>query len=169
MRTHVCKIILTLTILLVLRITANSQDMQRKGRSVMISKADSILFNSLVTQYAQSINQADTVLASKFWSHTPEVSFISPSGNEYLWSGVKNIYNIFRDNFSARKLSCFNIKYANYGNVAWLEFFWIFDGNLIMNNNTVQTKGRETQIWRKTGDDWLLVHVHYSGMPVAEL
>jgi hypothetical protein len=57
------------------------------------------------------------------------------------------------------------VKYAYYGNVSWLTFFWTFDGTLKINNNTVQTKGRETQIWRKVNYEWRLVHVHYSGLP----
>jgi ketosteroid isomerase-like protein len=31
-----------------------------------------------------------------------------------------------------------------------------------------ETHGRETQVYRKMADGWRLVHVHYSGMPVAE-
>ena len=30
--------------------------------------ADSVFFNSLITQYTESINKADTVLALKIWS-----------------------------------------------------------------------------------------------------
>jgi hypothetical protein len=142
---------------------ADSQTAQPKSQIV----TDSILFNTLVAKYVQSIDQADTVLASEVWSHTGEISFINPSGNEYGWNGVKNIYKIFRDYFSTRKLSFFDVKYADYGNVAWLEFYWIFDATLKMNNIPVQTKGRETQIWRKVNYEWRLVHVHYSGMPVT--
>lgn len=130
-----------------------------------ISKSDSTLFVSLVAQYAKSIDEADTVLGSKLWAHTSEVSFINPSGNEYGWNGIKNIYNLFRDNFSARKLSFFNLKTAVYDDVAWVEFFWVFDARI--NNNSVQTKGRETQIWREINNEWRLVHVHYSGMPAT--
>lgn len=31
----------------------------------------------------------------------------------------------------------------------------------------MQTKGCETQIWRKSHNEWKLVHIHYSGMPVT--
>ena len=126
---------------------------------------DSMLFNNLVAQYTHSIDQADTVLGSEVWSNTDEVSFINPRGNEYGWNGVKNIYIFFRDNFTTRKLTFFDLKFADYGNVAWMEFYWIFDATLKMNNSPVQTKGRETQIWRKVNSEWRLVHVHYSGMP----
>ena len=31
----------------------------------------------------------------------------------------------------------------------------------------MQTKGRETQVLKKIGNEWSIVHVHYSGMPVT--
>jgi ketosteroid isomerase-like protein len=52
-------------------------------------------------------------------------------------------------------------------NFAWLEFYWVFDAVTTIDNGKVQTKGRETQIWRKTGNDWHLIHVHYSDMPAT--
>jgi|WetSurSiteA1Bulk_404760.scaffolds.fasta_scaffold00802_13 hypothetical protein len=165
--TNMKSCIIKLAILFVAIITcdpANSQTYQQKGQLV----TDSILFNTLVSQYVQSIDQADTVLGSKVWSHTDEVSFINPRGNEYGWDGVKNIYKFFGDNFAARKLSFFDLKFADYGNVAWLEFHWVFDATIKMNNSPVQTRGRETQIWRKVNSEWRLVHVHYSGMPVTD-
>lgn len=126
---------------------------------------DSIVFNGLVSRYVHSIDMADTSLGAAIWSPTSEISFINPSGNQYGWDGIKTIYNMFRDNFSYRKLTYHDLKFANYGNVAWLEFYWVFDANFKTDNNPVQTKGRETQIWRKVNQEWRLVHVHYSGMP----
>jgi ketosteroid isomerase-like protein len=149
--------LITLTLIfsvLLINLSANSQTV-----------TDSMLFNNLVAQYTHSIDQADTVLGSEVWSHTDEVSFINPGGNEYGWNGVKNIYNMFKENFTTRKLTFHDVKFADYGNVAWLEFYWVFEGTLKTNNSFVQTKGRETQIWRKVNQEWRLVHVHYSGMP----
>ena len=146
---------------------AHSQTEQKNNQSGKTSLPDSVFFNSLVAQYAQSIDQADTILASKIWAPTAEISFIYPSGTEFGWNGVKNIYKKFKDNFSTRKLSFYNIKFAYYGNVSWLTFNWIFDGTMNINNNTLQTRGMETQIWRKINYEWRLVHVHYSEMPVT--
>ncbi len=167
MKSHGINLIVAFAMTLILSNSANSQTIQQKSQQSAISKSDSALFNSLVTSYVQSIDRADTILASKLWAHTDEISFINPGGNEYGWKGVKNIYKIFNDNFSTRKLSFNNVKFAVYNDVGWLEFFWVFDGTMKVNNNPVQTKGRETQIWRKINNEWRLVHVHYSGMPVT--
>jgi len=64
---------------------ANSQTGQQKSQSGKTSLPDSVFFSSLVTLYVQAIDQADTVLASKLWSPTAEISFIHPGGTEYGW------------------------------------------------------------------------------------
>jgi hypothetical protein len=75
---------------------------------------------------------------------------------------------MYKDKFSARKLSFFNVKFSYDRDVSWLTFYWTFDGTLKLNNSSVQTRGRETQIWRKINYEWRLVHVHYSEMPVTD-
>lgn len=167
MKSRVINLIVALAASVVLINQANSQPGQQKGQSTKIPLSDSAFFYSLVTQYAESINQADTILGRKIWAPTAEISFIHPRGTEYGWNGVKNIYNMFKDNFTARKLSFYNLKFAYYGDVSWVTFYWTFDATLKTNNDHVQTKGRETQIWRKINYEWRLVHVHYSGMPVT--
>jgi len=167
MKTLLNTLIIAFAATLVFSNTANSQTEQPKSQSNKIPLSDSTFFNSLVALYAQSIDQADTILASNIWAPTAEISFINPAGTEYGWNGVKNIYKMFKDNFSARKLSFYDVKFAYYGNVSWLTFYWIFDATLRMNNSSVQTRGRETQIWKKVNSEWRLVHVHYSGMPVT--
>ncbi len=132
-----------------------------------LSNPDSTLFKSLVSQYTESIDKADTALGAKLWSHVDEISFINPRGHEHGWDEIKNIYNFFRINFSERKLSFYSLKTSVYHDFAWLEFYWVFDAVTKVDNSKVQTKGRETQIWWKIDSDWRLIHVHYSGMPAT--
>ncbi len=109
---------------------ANSQTGQRKNQSDRIALPDSAFFNALISEYAKSIDQADTLLASHIWAPTSEISFINPRGTEYGWSGVKNVYKMFRDNFSVRKLSFYNLKYYYSTEISWLTFYWTFDATL---------------------------------------
>ena len=166
MKSPVNKLIVVFVATLVLCNPANSQTEQQKRQSNKIPLPDSLFFNSLVAHYVQSIDQADTILASEIWAPTAEISYIYPGGIEYGWNGVKNIYKKFRDNFSDRKLIFSDVKFFYSNDVSWLTFYWTFDATLRSNSNTVQTKGRETQIWRKINYEWRLVHVHYSEMPV---
>jgi hypothetical protein len=163
MKSHIIILITTFAATLILNNPANSQPAQQKSQSL----PDSVFFNSLITLYVQSINEADTTLASEIWARTAEISFINPRGTEYGWNGVKTIYKMFKDSFSVRKLSFYNLKFAHYDNVSWLTFYWIFDAKMKPDDTPVQTRGRETQIWKKMNSGWRLVHVHYSAMPVA--
>jgi hypothetical protein len=130
--------------------------------SIKSSGSDSILFSSLVARYTRSIELADTVLGSQIWADKGEVSFIYPGGNEYKWHGIRKIYKMFGDYFTGSKLTFYDLRTTVYKNVAWLQFYWIFDAKMKTDNSPVQTKGRETQIWRKLKGEWRLVHVHYS-------
>jgi ketosteroid isomerase-like protein len=164
MKSNVVNLIAAFAAALVFSNPALSQAEHHKSQSQI---SDSAFFNALITQYVQSIDQADTVLGLKIWAPTAEISFIHPQGTEYGRNGVINIYKMLKDNFSDRKLSFYNLKYAYYGNVSWVTFYRIFDGTLSVNSKPVHTKGRETQIWRKINYEWRLVHVHYSDMPVT--
>lgn len=123
--------------------------------------------NALLDQYVHSIDVADSTLGKAFWSSKSEISFINPRGNEYGWNGIRNVYAMFANAFNKRKLQYSNEHWTNYGDVAWVEFNWVFDAVFAHNNKAVQTKGRETQIWHKEKGAWKLVHIHYSGMPVT--
>ncbi|HTQ66521.1 MAG TPA: nuclear transport factor 2 family protein [Puia sp.] len=134
-----------------------------------INQKDTILIKQLIEKYAESINNADTVLGSKLFSHSPEVSFIQPRGHQHGWNEIRHqIYDFFGETFSKRKLNIVSEHITVYGDVAWAEFYWVFDATFKKGNFPLQTKGRETQIWRKSENEWHLVHVHYSAMPVMQ-
>jgi len=123
----------------------------------------------LIATYAAAADGADVDLASQVWSNSPDVSFIHPQGHEHGWEEVKNFYrNIMGAPFSERKLTVRDVTVHVYGDSAWAEFYWHFEAKLRSNGSTVVTNGRETQIYRKVdAGRWVLVHVHYSGMPVT--
>jgi hypothetical protein len=58
---------------------------------------------------------------------------------------ANRIRSFIRENFPIRNLTFFNVKSANYGDVAWLEFYHVFDATMKLNNPPVQTRGAETQ------------------------
>ncbi|MGA2040696.1 MAG: nuclear transport factor 2 family protein [Bryobacteraceae bacterium] len=123
----------------------------------------------LIAKYAAAADGADVELASQVWDNSPDVSFIHPQGHARGWEEVKNFYrNTMGAPFSERKLTIRDITLHVYGDSAWAEFYWHFEAKLRSNGSTVVTDGRETQIYRKVDPGrWVLVHVHYSGMPVT--
>ena len=122
----------------------------------------------LIANYAAAVDAADVKLAGQVWENSPEVSFIHPLGHAHGWDEVKGFFtDIMGAMFSDRKLTPRDIKVQVYGNSAWSEFYWHFTAKQKTDGARVQTDGRETQIYRKAGNRWVLVHVHYSEMPKA--
>ncbi|TWT84925.1 SMP-30/Gluconolaconase/LRE-like region [Planctomycetes bacterium CA13] len=122
-----------------------------------------------IAKYLRSVDDADTQLASEVWLSSPEVSFIQPRGHQHGWKQVKRSFyeQTMGGNFSERTLRIIgDVSVHVYGDTAWAEFYWDFKAKFEEDGKTLNTKGRETQIFRKVAGDWRLVHVHYSGMPV---
>ncbi len=127
--------------------------------------------SALVGRYVQSINDADTALAGDVWLKSDQVSFINPMGHETGWDAiVANVYEkAMRDAFSERKLVPLDVAVNLFGDTAVAEFNWEFDAIRREDGVAIQTKGRESQVCRRTdGGQWELIHVHYSGRPVVE-
>jgi ketosteroid isomerase-like protein len=125
--------------------------------------------SSLIVKYAQAVSAADTKLASEVWANSSDVSFIHPLGHEHGWEAVKtNVFEkLMGETFSERSLKVKNVHVHAYGDAAWAEFYWDFAAKIRKDGTAIETHGRETQIYRRMGGRWRLVHVHYSGMPVA--
>ena len=123
-----------------------------------------------IAKYAKSIDDADTGLAAEVWETSPSVSFLHPGGHEHGWDEIKrNIYEqLMRGMFSERKLAVRDVTVRVYGDAAWADFYWHFVAKLRKDGSRVETRGRETQVYRRgTGGRWALVHVHYSAMPAG--
>jgi ketosteroid isomerase-like protein len=130
-------------------------------------QAEQTAIRELIGKYKESINAADAALGAKLFSKSSEVSFIYPLGHERGWDAIeKGIYGMFANAFTKRDLKSSDEKINVYGDTAWVEFYWVFDATL-KDNSPLQTKGRETQIWKKEANEWHIVHIHYSGMPVT--
>ena len=96
----------------------------------------------------------------------PDVSFIHPLGHARGWNEVKAFFtDIIGGMFSERKLTPRDIQVHVYGDSAWCEFNWHFTATQKKDGARMETDGRETQVYRKDGNRWVLVHVHYSAMP----
>lgn len=120
-----------------------------------------------IAKYTAAVDAADIDLASQVWLTSPDVSFIHPAGHAHGWEEVKEIYKFFGSFFSERKLTVRDVSVHVNGETAWAEFYWHFVAKQSKDGSTVQTDGRETQIYDKVANRWQLVHVHYSGQAMA--
>jgi ketosteroid isomerase-like protein len=136
--------------------------------TISFSQQERSIIKSKIEVYKESIDNADTILGYQIWAHMPEVSFIQPRGHQHGWNEINSsIYSFFANVFSKRSLTIYNEEINVYDSVAWVTFYWTFDATFKAGNKPMQTKGRETQIWKKFDNGWRLVHVHYSSMPVT--
>lgn len=126
----------------------------------------------LVEQYRLSIDNADDIsIAEKVWDVSAGTTFIHPRGHERGWDEVRtNFYKkTMADMFSKRDLRVNGTPAVFvYGGTAVVEFDWDFEAIMRDDGSTLNTKGRETQVFvKKGGDGWRLAHVHYSGAAVT--
>jgi ketosteroid isomerase-like protein len=125
---------------------------------------DIAAIHDLIEQYAKAVDTVDLNLLSQIWSHSPEVSFIYPLGEEHGFNAIeqKVFQNIMGGMFSARALETRGVEIHVSGNAGWSEFHWTFHATMRKDGSTVTTHGVETQVYRRESWKWRLVHVHYS-------
>ncbi len=122
---------------------------------------------ALIDKYAEAATRADTGLAAEVWATDADVTLIHPKGFERGWQQVRtNVYEkLMGAALTDRKLAVHDVTVHVLGEMAWAEFQWDFSAIRRSDGAPVKTRGRETQIYRKTARGWRLVHVHYSGAP----
>ena len=120
--------------------------------------------HKLINQYTKAVDTVDLKLLSQIWSHSPEVSFIYPLGEEHGFDAIEQhvFLNVMGGMFSARDIEIRGVAIHVNGNAAWSEFHWVFHATMRKDGSAVTTHGVETQVYRKESGNWRLVHVHYS-------
>ena len=130
--------------------------------------SDEEQIRAILQKYATSIDNADVTLASKIWSHDSGVIFIYPLGTAQGFQQIADEVYIraMRNMFSKRELILHEPVVHVYKDAAWSEMTWTFHATK-MDGSAITTVGRETQVYHKEQGGWRIVHVHYSGPPVA--
>lgn len=125
---------------------------------------DVTALHQLIEQYAKAVDTVDLNQMSQIWSHSPEVSFIYPLGEEHGLDAIEqNVFQkVMGGMFSARDLEIGDVAIHVNGDAAWSEFHWTFHATMRKDGSAVTTHGVETQVYRKESGKWRLIHVHYS-------
>ena len=120
----------------------------------------------VLERYLESVKTADVSLASKIWLQSPDIVAVTPFGRFQGWDGVRNdLYIKFlQEGFTERKLEAEHVAVRVMGNAAWLVYDWTFTGKLT-NGQVLNSKGWETHVYEKVGQDWRISHLHYSSPP----
>src|ERR1700723_3680117 len=117
----------------------------------------------LIERYTKVVDTVDLNLLSQIWSHSPEVSFIYPLGEEHGFDAIEQhvFKNVMGGMFSARDLEARGGEIHVSGNAGWSEFHWTFHATMRKDGSAVTTHGVETQVYRRESGRGGLVHVHY--------
>jgi ketosteroid isomerase-like protein len=129
---------------------------------------DSAAIQGVLDRYAKAADTADPAIVSQVWSNSPDITFIEPAGNLHGPAQVKDFYTrVLGATFADRNLTMKNVSVHVYGDTAWAEFDWDFTAKLKSNGSAFESRGSETQIYRREQGGWKIVHAHYSGAPVS--
>lgn len=125
---------------------------------------DNLAIHRLLDQYVKAVDTVDLKLLAQIWSHSPDVSFIYPLGEEHGFDAIEqNVFEkLMGGMFSARDLTMHDVMIYVNGDSAWSEFHWDFHATMRKDGSALATHGVETQVYRKENSLWRLVHVHYS-------
>jgi ketosteroid isomerase-like protein len=128
------------------------------------ASSDSMSIHDLLGEYAKAVDTVDLKLLAQIWSHSPDVSFIYPLGEEHGFEAIQQhvFQNVMGGMFSTRNLEMHDVEIYVNGDAAWSEFHWDFHATLHKDGSAVTTHGVETQVYRKEVGQWRLVHVHCS-------
>jgi ketosteroid isomerase-like protein len=130
-----------------------------------------VAIRALLDAYVESVNDGDLELASRVWLNDKRASFIHPRGHEQGWNEVSaNFYGLtMGTTFSRRSLRIIGEPLIDVlsSDAVVARFDWRFNAEFRADGSSLETEGRESQVWTATGDGWRLAHVHYSGMPVS--
>jgi hypothetical protein len=91
-------------------------------------RRDIAAIHHLIEQYAKAVDTVDLKLLSQVWSHSPEVSFIYPLGEEHGFDAIEQqvFQNVMGGMFWARDLETHGVAVHVNGKAGWSEFHWIF-------------------------------------------
>ena len=149
--------ILTLCLLLVFAAACEQRDDE------LDIQAAEVAIQQQIGKYKAALDAASVELASQVWDTSPDVSFIYPGGHQHGWEEIKGVYTFFGSTFTDRRLTTRDVSVHVLGDAAWAEFYWHFTAKVSSSGTPMESDGRETQVYRKNGDRWMLMHVHYSG------
>src|ERR1035438_4939130 len=110
----------------------------------------------LIERYTKAVDTVDLNLLSQIWSHSPEVSFIYPLGEEHGFDAIEQhvFQNVMGGMFSARDLEIHWVAIHVNGNAGWSEFHWVFHATMRKDGSAVTTRCVETQIYLKQAGTW---------------
>jgi len=139
------------------------------AQPVQISNVDKqspeeIEFKRLIDESYAALNALNSDALAKFYAEDADlvVYDIAPLKYEGWAEFKKGIQNNLFDNVTSFNISANDNLYATRkGNLAWTTFTWHLSAKF-KDGHSLETDGRQTDIWERRNGVWLIVHEHTS-------
>lgn len=126
--------------------------------------ADKTDFKKLMMEYYQAWESGQSENASKFYAKDADLVFfdVAPfkyagweeykaGSQKYFLDGAKSVKFVLND----------DMKITQSGNLAWVSVTWRLVGDM-KDGSKIDLPGRQTSIWEKRKEGWMIVHEHIS-------
>ena len=125
-------------------------------------------FKQLVDRTHKAWNSRDPHALAKFYAKNADLIFYDALPMQYKgWDeyerGIQS--NLFNKMPKFILSANDDLHLVERDNLAWTTFTWHLSAEL-NNGTSIETDGRQTDIWEKQNDEWLIVHEHISA-PVS--
>ena len=124
--------------------------------------SDAADIRAILDRYVKAVNDADENGFRELWAQPNDASYVNPLQRLRSWGELQGFWQSLMQRYSVRReLKATNVTIHTNGEAAWAVFDWDFAG-IQADGKPYQSRGWETQVYRKTDQGWRLAHVHYS-------
>jgi len=121
---------------------------------------------AILDQYVKAVNAADDQMLRDLWAEPERISYVNPMQRLRTWGELQGFWQGFlKNSFTRRELTLTNVAIQSAGDAGWAVFDWEFNATQT-DGKPSQTRGWETQVYRRTDRGWRIAHAHYS-VPAA--
>ena len=121
---------------------------------------------AILDQYVKAVNGADDQMLRDLWAEPERISYVNPMQRLRTWGELQGFWQGFlKNSFTRRELTLTNVAIQSAGDAGWAVFDWEFNATQT-DGKPSQTRGWETQVYRRTDRGWRIAHAHYS-VPAA--
>src|SRR5437879_908135 len=124
--------------------------------------ADREAIRALIAKEVAAINARDLPALSEIWSKDQEILLfdVPPPGRFRGWDQIGPLWKGFFDKVSEVHLTIDAVQAASDGTLGYATYDWAMTGRL--GSYALDDRGQATEIYRKEGGQWRLVHSPFS-------
>lgn len=143
--------------------TAAAAQAEKKAAAAKPGAQPAYDLRALMQKILDAWGTLDTAKAAPFYAQGPGHVYYDITPMEYKgWAEyAEGVKKVFADYSSAKFTLGKDARVHRHGNLAWGAATW--HAELLKKDGSKDTMdGRWTAVWEKRGDDWIIVHDHFS-------